>query len=91
MKKYTIGEISKIIGIHEQTIRTYERKKLIKIHRDKNNNRLFSKEDLLTIQVIVKLTQELGLNLAGVRIVFSLAKLQNMNSDELLDFVDDYL
>jgi len=85
-----IGEVAKILGIHDQTIRMYERKNLIKPMRTKNNTRLFSKNDVTRINIIITLTQEIGLNLSGVKIVFALARKLKMSSEELLDFVYDH-
>jgi len=85
-----IGEVAKILGIHDQTIRMYERKNLIKPLRTKNNTRLFSKNDVTRINIIITLTQEIGLNLSGVKIVFALARKLKMSSEELLDFVYDH-
>lgn len=85
-----IGEVAKILGIHDQTIRMYERKNLIKPARTKNNTRLFSKNDVTRINIIITLTQEIGLNLSGVKIVFALARKLKMSSEELLDFVYDH-
>ena len=90
-KKISISGVSKLLGIHEQTIRNYERKHLIKLKRDKNNFRFFTNDDILKISVIIKLTQELGFNISGVRLVFSLAKKLNMSDDELIDFLEDHL
>ncbi len=90
-KSINIGDVSKLLGIHEQTIRNYERKHLIKPKRDKSNFRCFTKEDILRISVIIKLTQELGFNISGVRLVFSLVKKINMSDDELIDFLEDHL
>ena len=51
----------------------------------------YSKEDILRISVIIKLTQELGFNISGVKLVFSLSKKLNMSDDELIDFLEDHL
>jgi len=85
-----IGEVSKKLGIHDQTIRMYERKHLIKPQRTVNGTRIFSKNDMTKITIIITLTQEVGLNLSGVKIVFSLAKRLKMSDDELLDFIYDH-
>lgn len=91
MKEYMlIGEVAKRLGIHDQTIRMYERKHLIKPHRTSNNTRLFSQNDVTKITIIITLTQEIGLNLSGVKIVFSLARRLKMTDDELLDFIYDH-
>lgn len=89
-KYILIGEVSKRLGIHDQTIRMYERKHLIRIHRSKNNTRLFTNNDIIRINIIITLTQEIGLNLSGVKIVFALARKLKMSNDELLDFIDDH-
>jgi len=91
MKEYLlIGEVAKRLGIHDQTIRMYERKHLIKPNRTSNNTRLFSQNDVTKITIIITLTQEVGLNLSGVKMVFSLAKRLHMTNDELLDFIYDH-
>ena len=89
-EKFLIGEVAKILGIHDQTIRMYERKMLIKPKRTENNTRIFYKKDITRITLIITLTQEIGLNLSGVKIVFSLAKKLRMSADELLDFIYDH-
>ncbi len=85
-----IGKVAKILGIHDQTIRMYERKNLIKPLRTKNNTRQFTKKDVTRIYIIITLTQEIGLNLSGVKIVFALAKKLKMSYEELIDFVEDH-
>ena len=86
----SIGQVARKLGIHEQTIRTYERKGLIKPQRTGNQTRYFSKEDMTGIIVIITLTQELGLNLAGVKILLNFARKFNMSNDELIDFIEDH-
>jgi len=86
----TIGQVAKKLGIHEQTIRNYERKGLIRPQRTEKQTRYFTKEDMTGIIVIITLTQELGLNLAGVKTVLNLARRFNMSNDELIDFVEDH-
>lgn len=85
----TIGAAAKKLGIHEQTIRTYEREGLIKPHRSAKNTRFFSKQDMTRIITIVTLTQEFGLNRAGVNLLFSFAKKCRIKDEELLDFIED--
>jgi MerR family transcriptional regulator, heat shock protein HspR len=85
-----IGEVAKKLGIHDQTIRMYERKGLVKPQRTENGTRIFSKNDMTKITIIITLTQEVGLNLSGVKIVFALAKRLKMSDDELLDFIYDH-
>lgn len=89
-KKFLIGEVAKQLGIHDQTIRMYERKKLISPERSKHHTRLFTKNDVTKINIIITLTQEIGLNLSGVKIVFALGRKLKMSDDELLDFIYDH-
>ncbi|MCD4818074.1 MAG: MerR family transcriptional regulator [Candidatus Cloacimonetes bacterium] len=89
-KYYLIGETAKKLSIHDQTIRNYERNNLIKPERTENGIRLFTKENINTITNIILLTQELGLNLSGVKIVFALAKKNKITNDELYDFILDH-
>ncbi|MCF7911053.1 MAG: MerR family transcriptional regulator [Candidatus Cloacimonetes bacterium] len=86
---FYIGEVAKQIKIHEQTIREYEKRGLIKPARSERNTRIFSKKDLLQIEIIITLTQELGINLSGVKLIFKLAEGSGMNNDEMLDFITD--
>ena len=88
--KYSIGEIAKILKLHEQTIRDYERRHLLKPSRSPKGRRIFVNSDITRISLIATLTQEMGLNLAGVNMVLSLAKNFKMNDDELLDYVIDH-
>lgn len=90
-KLLKIGEVAKQLGIHDQTIRMYERKGLLKPIRSKNNTRLFSRNDVTKVTTIITLTLELGMNLSGVKIVFSMARKLGMNDDELLDFIYDHV
>ena len=87
---FLIGEVAKQLGIHDQTIRMYERKKLIHPQRSAHQTRLFNKNDVTKINIIITLTQEIGLNLSGVKIVFALSKKLRMSDDELLDFIYDH-
>ena len=89
-KLFKIGEVAKKLGIHDQTIRTYQNKELIKPIRSENKTRFFSKENINKITIIITLTQELGMNLSGVKMVFALSKKLGMNNDELLDFIYDH-
>lgn len=87
---YSISDVAKKLGLHEQTIREYERHHLIKPHRLKNGRRAFTDPEIERISLISTLTQEMGLNLAGVILVFKLAKKFRMADDELFDFVIDH-
>ena len=89
-KLMKIGEVAKKLHIHDQTIRMYENKELIKPQRSAHNTRLFTPDDVNLINIIITLTQELGMNLSGVKMVLAFSKRLAMNNDELLDFIEDH-
>lgn len=69
---YAISVAAEIAGVHPQTLRTYEREGLIDPHRSTGNVRRYSRSDVERLMEIQRLTQEEGLNLAGVRMVLEL-------------------
>jgi MerR family transcriptional regulator/heat shock protein HspR len=75
--RYMISVAAELVGMHPQTLRIYENKGLIRPKRTAGNTRLYSEADLDRLRLIQQLTNELGLNLAGVEQVLRL-------QDELL-------
>jgi len=74
-----ISAVADQYGIHPQTLRLYEREGLLKPSRSDGNTRLYTGEDLERLEVILKLTRDLGVNLAGVEIVLNMrAKMEAM-------------
>jgi MerR family transcriptional regulator/heat shock protein HspR len=71
---YMIGIASELIGVHPQTLRMYEQKGLLRPRKSIKNTRLYSQEDVELGRYIKKLTQELRMNLAGVRKVIDLER-----------------
>jgi MerR family transcriptional regulator, heat shock protein HspR len=71
---YMIGIASELIGVHPQTLRMYEQKGLLHPRKSIKNTRLYSQEDVELGRYIQKLTQEMGMNLAGVRKVLDLER-----------------
>jgi MerR family transcriptional regulator/heat shock protein HspR len=69
---YHISIVAQMVEVHPQTLRMYERMGLISPQRTRNNIRLFSDYDVERVRRIQHLTQELGVNLAGVEVVFKL-------------------
>ena len=69
---YMIGIASELIGVHPQTLRIYEQKGLLRPRKSIKNTRLYSHEDVELGRHIQRLTQEMGMNLAGVRTVLDL-------------------
>jgi MerR family transcriptional regulator/heat shock protein HspR len=71
---YMIGIASQLIGVHPQTLRMYEQKGLLRPRKSIKNTRLYSQEDVDLGRYIQRLTQELGMNLAGVKKVIDLER-----------------
>lgn len=69
---YLISVVAKILDIHPQTLRQYERENLITPSRTNGRIRLYSQRDIDRIKLILRLTRELGVNLAGVDIILRL-------------------
>ena len=84
---YMISVVSKAYGIHPQTLRLYEREGLLKPSRTDGNTRLYSEEDLRQLEVILNLTRDLGVNLAGVEIILNMRRKMEQMQREMTDFV----
>jgi MerR family transcriptional regulator/heat shock protein HspR len=79
---FTISNIAKMLEIHPQTLRLYEREGFIKPLRTKGNTRLYSPQNVEQIRLILHLTRDCGVNLAGVEIILSMqGKLHDMQQD----------
>jgi MerR family transcriptional regulator/heat shock protein HspR len=70
--RYMISVAAELVGMHPQTLRIYESKGLIRPKRTAGNTRLYSELDIERLRLIQQLTNELGLNLAGVEQVLQL-------------------
>ena len=71
---FMIGIAAELIGVHPQTLRMYEQKGLLSPRKSLKNTRLYSQEDVELGRYIQKLTQEMGMNLAGVKKILDLEK-----------------
>lgn len=69
---YLISVVAKVLSIHPQTLRQYEREGLVEPSRTDGRMRLYSEKDLDRIKMILRLTRDLGVNLAGVDIILQL-------------------
>ncbi len=79
---YLISIVAKILEIHPQTLRQYERENLICPSRSNGRIRLYSQKDIDKIKLILRLTRELGVNLAGVDIILRLKEnIDDMESE----------
>src|SRR5437763_6364086 len=72
VKTYTISAVADLYEIHPQTLRLYEREGLLTPSRSDGNTRLYADSDLERLEIILSLTRELGVNLAGVEIILNM-------------------
>lgn len=79
---FMISVVSEMLGIHPQTLRLYEREGFIKPKRSEGNTRLYSEDDVEKLEMILRLTRELGVNLAGVEVILSMReKMEQMQRE----------
>src|ERR1700721_731485 len=69
---YMISAVAEIYNLHPQTLRLYERMGLLKPSRSQGNTRLYTDSDLERLEIILNLTRELGVNLAGIEIILNM-------------------
>jgi MerR family transcriptional regulator/heat shock protein HspR len=69
---YQISVVAELLGIHPQTLRHYEREGLVVPSRTSGKIRVYSKKDIDDLKLILRLTRELGVNLAGVDVIMQL-------------------
>lgn len=82
-----ISAVSEKYGIHPQTLRLYEREGLLKPSRSDGNTRLYTEDDLKRLEVILELTRELGVNLAGVEIILNMREKMGAMQAQIEQFV----
>ena len=89
---YMISAVAEMFDIHPQTLRLYEREGLLLPSRSDGNTRLYTEEDIERLEVILKLTRDLGVNLAGVEVILNMrAKMEAMQTqmEELFSTLND--
>jgi MerR family transcriptional regulator, heat shock protein HspR len=69
---YMISAVAELYNLHPQTLRLYERVGLLKPSRSEGNTRLYTDADLERLEVILTLTREMGVNLAGIEIILNM-------------------
>lgn len=91
---YMISAVAEMYKIHPQTLRLYEREGLLKPSRSQGNTRLYTDDDLQRLDIILNLTREMGVNLAGIEIILNMRdKMLDMEKQmqEFLNFVQEQL
>uniref|UniRef100_Q01PN0 Transcriptional regulator, MerR family n=1 Tax=Solibacter usitatus (strain Ellin6076) TaxID=234267 RepID=Q01PN0_SOLUE len=84
---YMISSVAEQYEIHPQTLRLYEREGLLKPSRSDGNTRLYTSEDLERLEVILHLTRDLGVNLAGVEIILNMREKMGDMQAQIQDFI----
>src|SRR3954469_20236636 len=85
---YMISAVAEQYSIHPQTLRLYEREGLLAPSRSDGNTRLYTTEDLERLEVILKLTRELGVNLAGVEIILNMREKMEAMQAQIEGFIE---
>src|ERR1043165_226056 len=88
VKTYTISAVAELYDIHPQTLRLYEREGLLKPSRSDGNTRLYADTDLERLEIILSLTRDLGVNLAGVEIILNMREKMDTMQREFERFFD---
>jgi MerR family transcriptional regulator/heat shock protein HspR len=79
---FRIGAIAERFGIHPQTLRLYEREGLLRPVRTEGNTRLYESDTIDRLEIILTLTRDLGVNLAGVEVILHMKeKIERMQGD----------
>lgn len=88
---FMISVVAKMLGVHPQTLRLYEREGLIAPYRTKRA-RIYSEEDVEKLAMILRLTRELGVNRSGVEIILRLRdrlEFFQKEMEEMMNFLDE--
>ncbi len=85
--RYTISVVAERFGVHAQTLRLYEREGLLAPSRTRGNTRLYTEDDMAQLAVILSLTRDLGVNLAGVEIILNMRKKMEAMQRQIREFV----
>lgn len=84
---YRISVVADMLSMHPQTLRLYERKGLIRPSRTEGRTRMYSAEDVEEVRRILRLSRDLGVNLAGIEIILRLRRQMLAMQEELAAYV----
>lgn len=85
-----ISNVARMYNVHPQTLRLYEREGLLSPSRSEGNTRLYTDEDLKQLEIILNLTRDLGVNLAGIEVILNMRKkmeLMEIQVNELFEYI----
>lgn len=84
---YPISVVAERFDVHPQTLRLYEREGLLRPSRTDGNTRMYTDEDIARLEVILALTRDLGVNLAGVEIILNMRRKMEAMQRQMREFV----
>jgi len=87
---FLISVVADMLKLHPQTLRLYERRGLIRPSRTLGRTRLYSAEDVEEIERVLRLTRDLGVNLAGVEIILRMRRRMlemQRQTEDLLNYI----
>src|SRR5690348_17116256 len=84
---YMISAVAELYQLHPQTLRLYERVGLLKPSRSEGNTRLYTDADLERLEVILNLTREMGVNLAGIEIILNMRDKMAEMQEQMEEFI----
>lgn len=88
-KTYLISAVASKYNIHPQTLRLYEREGLLRPSRSKGNTRYYTDEDLKKLEFVLNLSREMGVNLAGIEIIYDMKLKMERMQEEFAKFLDE--
>ena len=80
---YVISIVARMVGMHAQTLRQYERAGLVEPKRTRGNIRMYSRADVERLRLVQRLVSDLGVNLAGVEVILQMREKLQALEDEL--------
>jgi MerR family transcriptional regulator, heat shock protein HspR len=84
---YMISAVAELYKLHPQTLRLYERAGLLKPSRSQGNTRLYTDQDLERLEVILTLTRDMGVNLAGIEIILNMRDKMSSMQQQMEAFI----
>src|SRR5579862_5512130 len=84
---YMISSVAEQYGVHQQTLRLYEREGLLKPSRSDGNTRLYSDDDVQRLEFILNLARDLGVNLSGIAIILQMREQMETMQLQMQEFV----
>jgi MerR family transcriptional regulator, heat shock protein HspR len=84
---YMISVVADSYQVHPQTLRLYERLGLLKPSRSDGNTRLYTDSDLKRLEIILNLTRDLGVNLAGVEVILNMRERMELMQEEMKELI----